>query len=642
MKAAAVEVDDESGDGLTPWLRACVAAALFVVDPVGIGGVVVRARSGPVRDRWLAMLRSLLPPERPLRRMPLQIPDGRLLGGLDLSATLRSGRPVMERGLLAEVDGGILMLPMAERLEAGVAGRLAAVIDRASVQIQRDGIDEVLPSRFGFVALDEGEGDDERMSASLADRAGLWLDLDDVSLGESEAAADLFSAEQLSAAAAAWAEADFGGSELRVGSLQTSALEALCGGAWALGVDSLRAPLQALRVARAAAVLDGRQQLLEQDVALAAQLVLAPRATRFPDAEAADDHAEPETSEADPQAAEDRQPEPSEADLDQSPSPDEEEHPASAEDDAPDADDLLEPDAAASLEDQVLAAVAAVLPQDLLAQLRSAPLRRAKGDGGRSGAWRQGTRGRPAGIRRGRPERGMRLNVVETLRAAAAWQPLRRRQRSAGPQRGSAPRVEVRAEDFRVTRHRQPTETVTLFVVDASGSAALHRLAEAKGAVELLLADCYVRRDKVALIAFRGEGAEVLLPPTRSLLRAKRSLAGLPGGGGTPLASGLDAAHDLADEIRRRGATPVIVLLTDGQANVARDGRPGRSQAEADAAAAARRLAVSGHQVLLIDTGPRRRAGAQDIAGLMGARFLPLPQADARGLSAAVRAVLPA
>ena len=202
--------------------------------------------------------------------------------------------------------------------------------------------------------------------------------------------------------------------------------------------------------------------------------------------------------------------------------------------------------------------------------------------------------------------------------------------------------MEVRAEDFRVTRHRQPTETVTVFVVDASGSAALHRLAEAKGAVELLLADCYVRRDKVALIAFRGEAAEILLPPTRSLVRAKRSLAGLPGGGGTPLAAGLDAATDLADEIKRRGATPVIVLLTDGQANVARDGRPGRGQASSDAEAAARRLAIQGHQVLLIDTGPRRRAGGRAIAGIMGARFLPLPQADARGLSAAVRAAMPA
>ena len=88
----------------------------------------------------------------------------------------------------------------------------------------------------------------------------------------------------------------------------------------------------------------------------------------------------------------------------------------------------------------------------------------------------------------------------------------------------------------------------------------MHRLGEAKGAVELLLADCYVRRDQVALLAFRGQGATLLLPPTGSLLRAKRSLAGLPGGGPTPLAAGIEAAVTLAGTIRRAGRTPVITL----------------------------------------------------------------------------------
>ena len=101
------------------------------------------------------------------------------------------------------------------------------------------------------------------------------------------------------------------------------------------------------------------------------------------------------------------------------------------------------------------------------------------------------------------------------------------------------------------------------------GSSALHRLAEAKGAVELLLADCYVRRDSVAVLAFRGRSAELLLPPTRSLVRAKRSLAELPGGGGTPLAAGIDAARELAFAVRRRGDTAVVVVLSDGRANLA-------------------------------------------------------------------------
>ena len=147
-------------------------------------------------------------------------------------------------------------------------------------------------------------------------------------------------------------------------------------------------------------------------------------------------------------------------------------------------------------------------------------------------------------------------NIVETLRAAAPWQRLRRRER--GPRHGNRSAAD-RGARRRFSHHAPASsgrETTTIFVVDASGSAALHRLAEAKGAVELLLADCYVRRDQVALIAFRGRGAELLLPPTRSLARAKRSLAELPGGGGTPLAAAIDAAAALADAARRKGQTP--------------------------------------------------------------------------------------
>lgn len=201
------------------------------------------------------------------------------------------------------------------------------------------------------------------------------------------------------------------------------------------------------------------------------------------------------------------------------------------------------------------------------------------------------------------------------------------------------PRVLVRREDFHITRLEQRRETTTIFVVDASGSSALNRLAEAKGAVELLLADCYVRRDRVAVIGFRGATAELLLPPTRSLVRAKRSLAGLPGGGGTPLATALDAAIELADAIRRRGETPGIVLMTDGRANIARDGKPGRVQAELDAMAASKRLAASGHATLFVDTSPRPQPSAAKLAGDMRAIYLPLPFADARALSAAVKTV---
>ncbi|MFN5158868.1 MAG: VWA domain-containing protein, partial [Betaproteobacteria bacterium] len=250
------------------------------------------------------------------------------------------------------------------------------------------------------------------------------------------------------------------------------------------------------------------------------------------------------------------------------------------------------------------------------------------------------SRGRPLGARRGPPVQGARLHLVATLRAAAPWQPLRRRAWAGQPGRAEGPRVHVRPDDFHVRRFAEKRGTTTVFAVDASGSAALHRLAEAKGAVELLLAECYVRRDEVAVLAFRGRGAELLLPPTRSLVRARRSLAGLPGGGGTPLAAGIELARQVAAQVQREGASPLVVMLTDGRANVTLAGQGGRTQAAEEALAAARRLRALGAQCLLVDTSVRPEPAAAALALAMGARYLALPQADARALSGAVQAVL--
>jgi magnesium chelatase subunit D len=229
---------------------------------------------------------------------------------------------------------------------------------------------------------------------------------------------------------------------------------------------------------------------------------------------------------------------------------------------------------------------------------------------------------------------------VATLRAAAPWQPLRRRAWTAQPDRAQGPRVHVRPDDFHVRRYAERRGTTTVFAVDASGSAALHRLAEAKGAVELLLAECYVRRDEVAVLAFRGRGAELLLPPTRSLVRARRSLAGLPGGGGTPLAAGIEMALRVVSQVQREGASPLVVLLTDGRANVTLGGQGGRTQAAEDALAAAHRLRALRVRSLLVDTSVRPEPAAAALALAMGARYLALPQADAHALSGAVQAVL--
>jgi magnesium chelatase subunit D len=567
------------------WDDALLAARLFAIDPPGTGGVLLRAAPGPVRSRWLELLPALLPAGAPLRRVPLNIADGRLLGELDLAATLRAGRPLAARGLLAEADGGVLLLAMAERVSAATAARLAAVLDAREVVTEREGLKLRTSARLGVVALDEGADDGERPPPALLDRLAFHLDLSALGMREVEACASA-ALDDLGAARARLPQVEAG----------EAAPQALCAVALALGIDSLRAVLLALRVARASAALGARRTLSDDDLALAGRLVLAPRATMLPAPDAAEPPAQPQPDASAQPAPRDR-----------------------------------------PLEDRVLDAVRAILPPDLLARMQTGPASRSRAQApGRAGAQHQsGARGCVLGARAGQPRGGARLDLVGTLRAAAPWQPLRRREAARCSAR--RPRLEVRREDFRIARRKQRTGTTMIFAVDASGSAALHRLAEAKGAVELLLAQCYVRRDRVALIAFRGRGAELPLPPTRSLVRAKRSLAGLPGGGATPLAAGIDAAAELADAVRRKGDAPLVVMLTDGRANMTRDGEGGRGRAADEALQAARGLGAARLSALLIDTSPRPQPLAQRLAAEMGARYLPLPHADATGLCAAVR-----
>jgi magnesium chelatase subunit D len=572
-----------------PATDAAMVALLFAVDPAGLGGVALRCGPGPGRDAFISLLRACLAQAMPVRRLPLNIAEGRLLGGLDIAATLRAGRPMAERGLLAEADGGVVLVAMAERLAASTAAQLCATLDTGEVVTARDGVAARQPARLGFVAFDEGADDDERMPPALLDRFAFQLGL-----------TSGVDADELPYDIEAVAQARV---SVRGVTARDEILIALSGTAMALGIVSLRAPLLAVRVARAAAALAGRAEASMEDAALAARLVLAPRATMIPQMPPEQQEAAPETP-----------PESAPADAEEQ----------TAQDDQP-------------IGDIVLEAAAAAIPAGLLAQLQSAgAMQKRQSPGGKSGAVKtSGKRGRPAGLRRAMPGPNARLNLVETLRAAAPWQRLRRIE-------GDDPsRVQVRADDFHVTRFKQRSETTTIFAVDASGSAAANRLAEAKGAVELLLADCYIRRDNVAVLAFRGKGCELLLPPTRSLVRAKRSLSGLPGGGGTPLAAGLDAAEDLAGLVQRRGGTPVIVVLTDGRANITRDGKGGRAQAEQEAMASAHRLRAAQRTVLLVDTSPRPAPQAQAFAQAMQARYLPLPYVDPGRLSRAVQDVAP-
>ncbi len=575
------------------------AARLFVTNPSLLGGMAIRAHAGPVRDAYIDFIQDALPKGAAFRKLPLHIHDERLLGGLDLSATLHQGRPVFSAGLLTEVDCGVLLVPMAERMSSALAGRIASTMDQGMIRVEREGLSVEAPARFGIILLDEHVGDDERVSEDLLDRLAFRVDLSDVSLREITDAMSLF--DDGGACTASTGQTEVVSDEIT---------RALCGTALSLGILSIRAAIFARRVAALAAVGAGRLQATQEDAETAARLVLAPQALTLP--------MPPESTE--PESPPDQEDPPPTEPMDDD----------SAQDTAPSPDDME------NLDDVVLEAARAAIPAGLLAQLLSDQQRlRYSGGSGKSGAQKKGShRGRPLGSRQGLPRGQARLSVIDTLRAAAPWQTIRRRAQAASR------RLLIRPEDFRIKRFKDRSETTTIFVVDASGSSAIHRLAEAKGAVELLLADCYVRRDQVAVIAFRGQKAEVILPPTRSLVRAKRGLSGLPGGGGTPLATAIEASLDLALSIARKGETPVIVMLTDGKANIGRDGSPGREQAKTDAQAAAKMIATAGLPVMLIDTSPQPSEAAQEIAAIMHARYMSLPHAGAMQVSQVVKAMV--
>ncbi len=377
-------------------------------------------------------------------------------------------------------------------------------------------------------------------------------------------------------------------------------MQDLCAAALAIGISSPRFVLQAVATARAIAALQDKQ-VDEGSVAMAARLVLAHRAQNAPPQQQDDEQQQPPPPSQSPDAGE------TENNTEQNPG---------------DAELILE-------------AIKAALPANLLNLAADGLGKRGAGRNFKAASPRKsgGQRGRRIGHKRASSLAGQRLDILATLRNAAPWQPMRRK--LAGTDR-----MVVTRDDFRVSRIKQRNEATAIFAVDASGSTAFQRLAEAKGAVETILAECYVRRDRVALVAFRGKKAELLLPPTRSLERAKRALAGLPGGGGTPLASGLDEAYGLAVQVRRAGGNPIVIVLTDGKANITRSGLGNKVTALEETQSAAKLFAAEGFDAMVIDVSPEPQKSARALANNMQATYLPMPRASASDIARPVSVAL--
>ena len=560
MKAPAA-IDEVIGD-------AELALHLFIRNPSLLGGIVVRG-DGPVRDEMLAFAKQEIGERGPVAKIPSNVDSDRLLGGLDLSATLAAGRGVMRAGLLEGAAGGIVIVPMAERVMAGVAAHIAQAMDGGDV---------------AAILLDDSCEPDETPPRVLTERMAFYCDVSDLRSFNNSSWPNALPLP-------------------KVDRLNDEQLHAIAATASALGVDSARALIFAHSAARAHAAIHGRTSADDEDIAATVRLVLAPRATQMPQSE----------------------PPPPEQEQDDQPPENEPEDNA----DNRNIEDI-------DLQDIMLDAAAAAIPKHVLDQIDAKIMRGGKGQAGHSGQKQKSAqRGRPLGSRPGVPGNGKRLSLIDSLRAAAPWQNIRRQAACEGDPRT----IHIRKSDLRVRHYEQRTESLTIFAVDASGSSALSRLAEAKGAVEMMLAQAYVKRSQVALIAFRQSAAEILLPPTRSLTRARRALAALPGGGGTPLAAGLMAAQQLAEAAKRSGQTPTIAVLTDGKANVAIDGTANRAAAMDEAHRAATTLAQLALNCIVIDISPRPREEAAQLAEALNARYLPLPQAQSAAMVAAIESL---
>ncbi|WP_187428138.1 Magnesium-chelatase 60 kDa subunit [Roseobacter fucihabitans] len=546
------------------WERAAVAMALLRFAPGYLGGAIIRMRASPTRDRLMHPLKGL-----DLRRLHPTIADEQLFGGLDLAATLAVSHLVQSRGHFDAPCTALLV--MAERCGSELGAKLAHQLDRDMGHC--------------IIALDEGVDADEATPAALGERLPFHIAPD----GRMPAG------WALPAAVAT----RYDPTTVICSSEDLTTLTLV---AAQFGIDSMRAPLLALRVARAHAAFQGRGEIDHGDLEIAVSLVFPHRATQVPQ--------EPEAE------TEDATPPP--------PEPETEDAGNTQESlDLPEGDMLVE-------------AIKALLPPDLLAGLVAPGTSRQSGGDG-AGQKRKGNRrGRPLPSRPGRLDGQARIDLVATLRAAAPWQPIRRRQQPKA--RG----LLIRPADIRLKRYQEQSDRLLIFTVDASGSAAMSRLNEAKGAVELLLAQAYAARDHVALVSFRGTQAEVLLPPTRSLVQTKRRLASLPGGGGTPLAVGLQTAALLAAQSRSKGLTPTIIVLTDGRANVALDGTPNRARAGEDAEQMARMIRSQGARTLVIDMSVRPQMSLRTLAGHCDGQYLALPRATAQTLTGAVSAALEA
>jgi magnesium chelatase subunit D len=654
------------------------ALLLLAVDP-GLGGVVIAGRRGTAKSVLARALADLLPPIRVLRhsccnadpaapwewddatwahratisrtavsrlvptpfvQVPLGVSEDRLIGSVDVTASIRQGRPVFQPGLLAAAHRGVLYVDEINLLEQDIANLLLTVVADGVHQVEREGISFRHPCRPLLIATyNPAEGE---LRPHLIDRIAMVLSSDTPLAPADRVEAVERVRQHADYPAAFWSRHGPGLVELRQQivagrrrlprvRMAPEQTRYLVEEAIRAGVEGHRADLFALRVARAHAALQGRQRVNALDLRRAVELVILPRSAAF----AAPAEPPPGPEQKAPEAPTEPPPE------GEPPPPEPPAEPATG-----------EPPSGNIPEEFLFSPEGVLLDPHLLAL--AARVHRRHGKAGGRGIVRSQERGRY--VKPVLPHGPIqRVAIDATLRAAAPYQKARRHALGQRESERRGRHLVLRDDDLRVKLLARKAGALVIFVVDASGSMALNRMQAAKGAVLQLLGEAYRSRDQVALIAFRGRRADVLLPPTRSITAASRRLERLPCGGGSPMAHGLALAVRLGQQARTTKdiGELLIVLISDGKANVslsrslasASSDAPenldleGMRQELLTMAAAIRQL---GMELLVLDTGNRHVASgfAADLARHGGGRYSMLPKASQAEITATTRRLL--